>query len=170
MRKLIYFISIVVILFSCRAKQYFNSSPEIDLIKKANEAYFKGDWETYKTVFSDKARVWFNAPRLKKNVLTKDQLIDTLKAGLLNYTEYKEGKNPDYVDPLYEMIIDNEGGKWVHCWLTWIGRANNGTEVITPVLLSSHIKDNKVEIHFINFDALPGYLAIQGKEPTRTQD
>ncbi len=161
MRKLFYFISVVVILISCRQKQYFNSSPEIDIIKKANEAYFKRDWETFKSVFSDKARVWLNAPRLKKTVLTKDQLIDTLKAGLLNYAEYKVGKNPDYEDPLYEMIVDNEGGKWVHCWLTWIGRLGNGTEIVIPVHLSSHIKENKIEIHFIYYNALPGYLATQ---------
>ena len=159
MKKLFYFISIVFTLVSCREKQYFNSSSEIDLIKKANEAYFKADWETYKSVFADKVRIWYNTPRSKKTVLTKDQLIDTLKAGLLNYTEYKEGKNPDYVDALYEMIVDNEGGKWVHCWLTWIGRSNNGTEVVTPVHLSSLISEGKVEIHFIYFNALPGYLA-----------
>ena len=167
MKILFYFISIVVILVSCREKQYFNSSPEIDLIKKANEAYFKADWETFKSVFADKARIWFNTPRSKKTVLTKDQLIDTLKVDLLYYTEYKVGKNPDYEDPLYEMIVDNEGGKWVHCWLTWTGRSGNGTEVVTPVHLSSLIKEGKVEIHFIYFNALPGYRAMQGSDSNK---
>ena len=104
---------------------------------------------------------------MKKTVITPDQLIDTLKEGITNYSEYKVGQNPDYENPLYEMIVDDDGGKWVHCWLTWLGKTKKGIEVVTPVHFSSHIKENKIVIHFINFNTLPGYLAMQQSDSTK---
>ena len=166
MKKLLCFATVLLILSSCNDKQFFISSSEIDIVKKANEAYFKGDWEAFKSLYNEKARIWVNAPRLKDTRITPDQLVDLLKADIEKYTEYKMGQNPDYEDPGYSMIIDDEGGKWVTNWITWLGKTRNGKEVITPVFHSYHFKENKIEIHFIYFNALPGYLATQESDST----
>jgi len=165
MKKLLSLVLIFLII-SCNEKQFFIESSEIDIVKKANEAYFKGDWKTFKSVFDDNARIWVNAPRLKKTRITPDQLIDSLRSGLTKYTEYKSGANPDYEDPGYGMIVDDEGGKWVHSWITWLGKTKNGKEIITPVFLVSHFKENKIVIQFIYYNALPGYLATQAIDST----
>lgn len=170
MKKLVYVFLAAIILIACREKQYLRSSPEIDVVKKANEVYFKGDWQTFHSLFSENARIWLNAPRQKKTVLTPAQFTDTLKAGVSGFEEFKVGQNPEYEDPLYEMIIDDEGGKWVHCWLTWIGKTKQGKEVVTTVHLSSQIKDNKIDIHFVNVNTLPAYLALQENDSIRAQD
>lgn len=168
MKKLIYIGLAATILISCQEKkQYHRSSPEIDLVRKANETYFNGDWQTFKSLFSDKARIWLNAPRRKNTVLTKEQFTDTLKAGVAGFVEFKVGQDPDYEDPLYEMIVDDEGGKWVHAWFTWIGKTKQGKEVITQVHVSSQIKDNKIEIHFVYVNTLPAYLALQAEDSTK---
>ena len=161
MKKLFCFASALLILTACQQKQYFTSSPEIDLVKKANEAYFKGDWETLKSVFADKAKAWFNTSRWKDMALTPDQLIDSFKAGVTNYSEYKMDENP-----VYEMIV-YDGAKWVHCWYTWSGKTKNGKEVSVPAHLSSLIKDNKIVLHFIIVNTLPGYLAMQPSDSTK---
>ena len=161
MKKLFCFFSALIILSGCQRKQFFLSSSEIDIVKKAHDAYFKGDWESFKSVFDEKARIWVNAPRLKDTRILPDRFIDSLKAGLMNYTEYKIGKNPDYEDPGYSMIVDDEGEKWVHSWITWLGKTRSGKEVIVPVFTVSHFKENKINIQFIYFNALPGYLAKQ---------
>lgn len=70
MRKLFYFFSAVVIFFSCQSKQFFIFSAEFNIVKTANEAYFKGDRETFNSTFSDNAKIWLNTPRLKSTVLT----------------------------------------------------------------------------------------------------
>lgn len=161
MKKLFCFFSAIVILFACQRKQFFISSPEIDVVIQAQVHYLKGDWESFKSVFDTNARIWINAPRLKNTRITRDQLIDTMKASLSDYSEYKIGANPDYEDPGYGMIVDDEGGKWVHTWITWLGKHRSGKEIIIPVFTVSHFKENKIDIQFVYYNALPGYLANQ---------
>jgi len=62
------------------------------------------------------------------------------------------------------MIIDDDGSKWVHSWITWLGITYNGNKVVTPVFHVSHFNKNKIDIHFIYYNALPGYLATQQQD------
>lgn len=161
MKRISWFLLITMVIFSCNEKQFTLTSPEIDIAIKANEAYFNGDWKTLKSVFTDDARIWVNAPRLKNTKITADQFIDSLKADLTNYSEYKLGNNPDYEEPGYGMIIDDSGAKWVHSWITWLGVTRNGKKIITPVFLVAHFKKDKIEILFIYYNELPAYLATK---------
>lgn len=169
MRKLFYAFSISFLISSCSGKQYFNSSPEIDVVKAACDAYFKGDWNAVKSFFTPEARIWFNTPRLQHTKLNTDQYIESMKADLAYLSDYRSGKNPDYEDPVYEMIIDNEGNKWVHAWMTWIGKTTNGKEVVSPLHISSQVKEGKIDIHFVYFNALPMYMAFQQTDSAETR-
>ncbi|MFN2457453.1 MAG: hypothetical protein ABR502_04555 [Chitinophagaceae bacterium] len=169
MNKLFCLISVILILSACHKKQFVLSSPErkqfvlsspeIDIVRKAGDAYFKADWKSLKSVFAENARIWINAPRLRDTKITVDQLMDSIKKNLLNYSEYKIARNPDYENPGYAMITDDEGAKWVHSWITWLGKTRNGKEIIVPVFLVAHFKQDKIVILFAHFNALPAYLA-----------
>ena len=63
-----YLISLIVFvligIYSCQekqvTKQYFDASPEIDLVKESIEAYLNQDWVTQKSCYSDTAKIWDN--------------------------------------------------------------------------------------------------------------
>ena len=143
-------------------KQYFTSSPEIDLVKKANDAYFKGDWETLKSCYSDTAKIWINTDFSNDKPIMVDQMIDSFKKNLENYSEYKVGDF--YVN---EMIINDNGGKWVHTWLVWKGRTKDGKDVVFPVNISNMVQDNKIVLAGLIYNGLPGYLAVQPSDTTK---
>lgn len=161
MRKLFFAVLALLVLNACQEKQYFDASPEIDLVKKANDAYFKGDWSTMRSVFADTARIWFNTWHTKNDGLTPDQFVETLKTGLENYSEYKMGD-----EPIYEMIVTDEGDKWVHCWFLWSATTKSGVEVNTPVSIGGMVKDGKIVYEAAVVNALPGYLAAQPIDST----
>lgn len=154
---------IFLLTYACQQqeKQYFTTSPEIDLVKKANDAYFKGDWETFKSCYSDTAKVWINTDPAHDSPITVDQMIDSFKKGLENTSEYKIGDF--YVN---EMTVNDNGGRWVHTWLTWTGKTKDGKDVIFPVNLSSNVVDNKIVIAGLIYNALPGYLASLPSDST----
>ncbi len=160
MKKLLYLISACLILAACQKKQYYTSSPEIDLLKKANEAYFKGDWETLRAAYADTAKIWVNTLP-PETPLTPDQMIEAFKRDVSALSEYHMGENP-----VYEMVITDTGEKWIHCWLLWSGELKNGKEYSSPVHLASQVKDNKIVFNFILFDGLPGYLAALSSDST----
>jgi len=89
MNKLFNFAICLLIISPCDQKQFVISSPEIDIVRKANEAYFKGDWVTFRSASDDNARIWLNAPRLKNTKITPDQLIDSFKADIKNILTIK---------------------------------------------------------------------------------
>ena len=154
MKNLVVVALVLLLLGACQKKQYFTASPEIDLVKKANAAYFAGDWDTFKSAYADTAKIWFNKWHSNNPGLTPDQFIETLKGGLANYSEYKVAETP-----IYDMIINDTGDNWVQCWLLWSAKTKTGTEVNVPVHLSLMVKSNKVVYQALIVDALPGYLA-----------
>lgn len=146
---------------ACQKKQYFTSSPEIDMVKKGNEAYFKGDWETLRSNYANDAIIYDNHWDSTKT-LTPDQIIEQFKKGLANFTEYRMGDNVN------EMIVTDTGEKWVHSWFIWIGKTKEGKEASTPVNVSFLVKDNKIAMQVNIFNALPGYLASLPTDPLAT--
>ena len=166
MEKVFYSVTVLLLFTACGRKQYFNSSPEIDIVKRASDAYYEGDWGGLKSIFNDTARIWFNTPRKQKYKLNTDQYIEAMKADLVNFSEYKPGRDPDFPNPVYEMIVDNEGNKWVHVWMTWVGKTKNGHSVVSPLHISSQVKNDKIALHFVYFNALPAYLALQQPDST----
>ncbi|HLF34699.1 MAG TPA: hypothetical protein VI583_10690 [Cyclobacteriaceae bacterium] len=162
MKKPILFLSVLLLAAACGQKQYFTSCPEIDLIKKTNNAYFSGDWQTLRSSFSDTAKIW-NITWMGQEI-GPDAYVEMLKSGVADLAEYKMSD-----DAIYEMVITDKGEHWVHNWLLWSGKHNNGKEFSTPVHISSMIKDGKIINNAIIFNELPGYLATMSSDTTITQ-
>ena len=139
---------------SCQQKQYFTSSPEIDLIKKCDESYLKGDWTTNRSFYHDTATIYVNT--WGREELTPDQAVEFLKTGVADYKEYTLAK-----DGVYEMVITPEGQHWVHNWTEWKGIHKNGKEVRVVANISWRVENSKVVFAGFIFDTLPGYLAAQ---------
>ena len=145
---------LIGVFFSCQQRQYFTVSSEIDLIKKCDEAYLKGDWATLRTFYHDTATIYLNTWGREK--LTPDQLIEQFKTGLTDYPEYSLAK-----DGFHEMVINDRGQHWVYNWTEWRGVNKNGKEVRTVVNIAWQVENNKIVFAgFIN-DNLPLYLATQ---------
>jgi hypothetical protein len=142
-------------LFSCQQRQYYTSSPEIDLVKKADAAYFAGDWESLRSCYADSSKTWVNAWHTQQEGVSIDKLINSYKTGLLSYESYKP-ENQEY-----EMVVNDKGEKWVHCDMVWIGKTKRGKEVRVPVHLTSMVTDNKIVYHKLYYDSFPLYSATQ---------
>ena len=159
MKTLFTFLSLILLLAGCQQKQFYSSCPEIDMIKKADAAYFSGDWATFRSMFADTAKV--NNNTWLGGEISPDQFIETLKTGLASYTEYHQGESP-----FYEMIIDDKGQKFVHAWWQWIGTHKNGKKVTVVVHVTAQFAGDKIGWLGAISDSLPGYLAEQPSDST----
>jgi hypothetical protein len=157
MKKLVLILASALLLMACQPKpqQYFTSSPEIDMVKKANAAYVANDWKTMRAIYSDNARIYDNTWDSLK-AITPDAFITALQTSLENYSEHSLGD-----DAVYEMIVTDEGEKWVHNWFLWKGKHNNGKTVEMPIHLSFRIVDSKVAFQVNMYNVLPAFLAGQ---------
>ncbi|MDL5050144.1 hypothetical protein QQ054_29485 [Oscillatoria amoena NRMC-F 0135] len=145
---------LTVTLLACQEKQYFTSSPEIDLIKRQQEAYLKGDWATLRSFYHDTATIYANTWGHGK--LSPDQLTERQRKGVEDYSEYALAK-----DGVYELLINDRGEYWVHNWTEWRGVHKNGKEVRVVVNISFRVANNKIVFAGFIYDTLPLVMAAQ---------
>ena len=154
---------IILLGVSCQVekptKQFFIESPEMDICNKVVEAYENQDWETYRSFYSDTAKLWYNENFDKHPGENIDNYIESIKDNLASMVYYRiEGD-------ISEMIIDNAGDKWVYMWGFWVGKLTEETdEIETPFHLAYHIKDGKIVEEVGFWDNLPLYLEMQKLE------
>lgn len=138
MKNLIYTLLACVFVIGCNTEvRYTTSSPEIEISKKALEAYLKADWEQWVTQYSDTAKIFHND---WDNYRDFNQVIDGHKAMLAYFSsyEFEEGRS------IYEMIIDDEGKKWVNFWGLWRGTVKEtGRKISIPVHITKNFVDGK---------------------------
>ena len=157
MKKLLFLLLTAFCFAACQQpkKQYFESSPEIDIVKKTVTAYLSQDWGTFRSMYADTAKIAVNVWAPDK-FITLDKHMENEKAGAENFTDIKISN-----DIIYNMIISDKGEKWVLMWFNWSAKTKNGVEVSTPVHEGLRFVGDKVVFHFANFNELPIYLALQ---------
>lgn len=153
-------IAILIVIISCKTgqmkKQYYEESPEIEIAKKATQAFQDRDPETYRSCYSDTARLWHNKYWAGNPGNTIDEQMELFKNvwSILEYYTY-EGE-------IWEMIIQNGGTSWVHMWADlrtkYIG---DSVEIELPVHFAFSVIDNKIVYETGIFNDLPFYLAEQ---------
>lgn len=143
-----------VVICACQQKQFYKESPEIDLVKKSNEAYFKGDWETLRSFFADTATIYDNT--WGNNKLTPEKNIETIRMGLADYTEYKMSEGAEY-----EMVVNDRGEHWVYNWFEWVGKHKTGKEARSVVHIGMRVENNKIVFAGFIYDRLAGFMAAQ---------
>lgn len=158
------FVALGILILPCHLqsqtqKQYFENCPEIDLGKKLVKAYLDQDWETYRSCYSDTARIWQNAWYSSDPGNSIDQEMSATKEFVSNLANYT------YEETIWEMIINNNGDKWVHFWGKWVGKLSPDSEVlVVPVHLAFGVVADKVVYEAGFWDNLPMYMAQKKME------
>lgn len=140
MKKLFLLVSVTVVFTACQQKEperYTSSSPEIDAVKAHVTAYNEGNWSAWTAIYADTAKVYHNA----LTAASPKEVSEGLKSNLEAASSYSLGGD----DPFYEMVIANDGEKWVNSWVTWQGSlAANGKELTIPVHATYQFVGDKV--------------------------
>ena len=163
-----YLISLIVFvligIYSCQeqqvSKQYFEASPEIDMVDTLIEAYLNQDWETYRSNYSDTVRIWSNGwPGDDDPGMTIDEDLEDMKTSISSFYSYS------FEEKIIDMIISNDGQKYVLFWGKWTGKlTEDGDELVIPVHLVFEFVDNKIVYEYGFWDNLSIYLARQALE------
>lgn len=162
MRKLNVFIVIAILIgvAACQnepvKKQYFEQAPEIEIAKKAGNAFQNNDPETYRTCFADTARFWHNQSWVTEPGITIGEQLQVLE-NVLSTKEYYR-----YENGIWEMIIQDGGTHWVHFWAILKTKYIGDTvDIEVPVHFAFKVVDNKIVYELGIFNTLPFYLAEQ---------
>lgn len=141
------------------SKQYFEECAEIDLTKKLIDAYHEQDWATFRSCYSDTARIWKNVWYTSDPGVTIDESITEIKENAANIFYYK------YEETVWEMIIDNEGNKWVHLWGKWVAKfTSESDKIVIPAHIAFGVVGDKVVYEAGFWDNLPLFLALPAPE------
>ncbi len=146
MKNLIYVLLAVISISACKQEQrYFSSSPEIDVVKAGIAAYEAGEWDTWKSHFTDNGEVYVNSP----DSITVDERLKGLQemaSALSTYGFVDKGQ-------FYEMIIDDDKETWVNFWGQWSGTFKyNEKKISVPVHLTLQFIDGKISEEHVYFD------------------
>lgn len=140
MKKLI-LLGLTLILFTaCQKKEpvrWTATSPEIDVAKALVKDYQVANWESWMSHYADTAKTYHNTivPATPKEL--QEALHNVIKR-LASYHFSDE-------DIFYEMIIDDEGDKWVYFWGTWEATvAESNKKLVVPVHIALQFVDNKI--------------------------
>jgi hypothetical protein len=107
-------------------KQYFEASPEIDSVKKSFHAFLSQDWDTFRSIYADSAKIATNTSDSSKFV-NVDQFIIKENYGMgIGYNHGKIHKIDD--DAVYSMFITDKGEKWVLLWFNFSSKILDSTK------------------------------------------
>lgn len=131
--------------------RYASASPEIDVVKALLKDYEDGNWENWLSHYADTAKLYHNS----KEASTAMQVKEGLNGLLANTSSYDFEDEDNFI----EMIVDDDGEKWVNFWGNWEGTlAANDKAISIPVHLTLQFVDGKIVEEHAYYD-LSGYMA-----------
>lgn len=151
---------VLIGMYSCQekqvSKQYFEASPEIEMVETLIEAYLNQDWVTFKSYYSDTAKIWSNRWPGDNPGITVDENLESMKASISSIYSYS------FEETVINMIISNDGQKYVLFWSKWTGKfTEDGDELVIPVNIVYEFIDTKIVYEYGFWDNLPAYLVEQ---------
>lgn len=125
------------------------NGPGVDLLKKATEAYAKGDWATWRSCFADTARASHNVDPFDPSLSVS---IDTILARH-KYSREVLWDSLNISGPLYEIVTTPDGAIYGHLWVMLQGRhRKTGKAFRMPVFASYGIMDGKLQYEAAVYD------------------
>ncbi len=100
------------------------TGPEVDLIKKAVDAFASGDWATYAACYADTAKAYHNIWPLTGDstlALGMPKLIE----GFKTQRALMDG-NPSVDGTIYEVVTMPNGSKYGHAWINFSWKSKKG--------------------------------------------
>jgi ketosteroid isomerase-like protein len=153
MKKLALILLTGMLIWACEesTSRYVSASPEIDVVKALVKDYEDGDWQAWESHYADTAKVYHNTTEPSSVAEVRDGL-----GGLLANVSAYGFRNEDM---FHEMIIDDDGEKWVNFWGNWEGTlSETGETMIIPVHLTLQFEDGKIVEEHAYYN-LAGYMA-----------
>ncbi len=164
--KLILLIFSIILFTACqkqKPQRYFSKSPEIDLVKEVIKDYEDANWEKWISHFADTAKIYQNSIE----PATPKEALKSLQGLLANVSSYKF----DDKDKFYEMVITDEGYKWVNFWGNWRGNLKaNDKELVIPVNLTIQFVEGKIVEEYQYFNTAEMVAALQEIEAAKIVD
>lgn len=155
MKKLLYLTSLTILFISCNPSvnesksSVTNEGDQINSLKSLISSFTAGDWETYRSHFTDDANVahnvWWNNENetisidemLAQHIWNRDNVFASLSVN--------EG--------IYEIITLENGNQFGHVWIEFTTNGYNSDEEIKiPVNLSYAMNGNKVSFEWAFYD------------------
>ena len=145
-KKIILLVFAVMFFTACQQEQrYFAESAETKTLEAGIAAYESGDWDKWKSHFSDTAKIYVNS----KESVSVDTRMKQLQNAAATFSTYGFDREKEYV----EMVLDKEKETWVYYWANWNAEiAANKNKLSVPVHLSLQFKDGKIVEEHIFFD------------------
>jgi len=164
MKKIILLGFAIILFAACESNtpvRYTQTSAEIDVIKALIADYEAGNWEAWKSHYSDTAWIFANSI---SDSLSVDDRLKTIQVSLADVSSY--GFQKDTGD--LEMVVDDKGRTWVNFWGAWQGTLKaNGQEYSIPVHLTLQMVDSKIVRSYGYWDNAPIALALQAIEAAK---
>ena len=131
---------------------HYTDGPIVDQMKKAVAAYNAGDWDTYRAIFADTARIHVNSPE----PISLDERMAQLKEGAKMMDSYA------LVEPVYGHIRTAEGEDWGMIWSGWQGTAGD-TEITVIVHTVTRFVDGKAVVQWGFWDSSQAPTQMEGE-------
>ena len=147
MKKLLLLLFALSVFIACEKKpqRYFAESAEIETLKSGINAYETGDWNKWKSHFSDTAKIYVNSTKS----LTIEKRLEGLKTMTNAMSAYGFNHEKEYI----EMVLDKKDKTWVYYWATHKGTfIATSKELSMPVHLAVQFVDGKIVEEHIYFD------------------
>lgn len=164
MKKLILFLSMVVLFANCNnTHRYTQESKEIDVVKATINYYDFNQWDSLKYSYADTAKIYYNS---RKDIMSPKDLETYFTRNSESFsTRAFEDESREY-----EMIEDNNGKIWVNFWGLWKGnlKANN-KQIVIPVHITYEFKNNKIVTEYGYWNTSELYEELKNIEALKTQ-
>lgn len=164
MKNLLVLGCVLVLFTSCQEQKqrYFAESAETKTLEAGIAAYESGDWDTWRSHFSDTAKIYVNS----KDAITLDARLKDLGAMTAAFSDYGFDKEKDYI----EMVLDKDHETWVYYWGQHSGTMVNGTKLSIPVHLAVQFTEGKITAEHIYFDATEMNAAISAMQAEAAEE
>ncbi|MCB7479878.1 ester cyclase [Christiangramia sediminis] len=142
--------------------RYTQDSDEISTLKTVIQNYEKGEWDQYRSHFSDTVKMYYNS-REAMNIDAVVAMHQENNAALSSY-EFPDAKDE------FEMVVTDADETWVNFWGEWQGTiAENDSTVYIPVHITARFEDGKIVEEHLYFDNSGITQALTKLEETRTK-
>ena len=127
-------------------KTYFSDSPELTQSKMLFKAYLEGNFDEIVGMYTADAIILRNKWDAD-DAMNPAEYVQNLQAGLGPISSYS------LTEPQWEMVINDEGEKWVHVWAKFTGEVAGNIGTFTfPIHVSQRYEDGKIAFQIDIFD------------------
>ena len=161
MKKTLLVVMIATSLFACNAPaetktetaasgSVTSTGPDVELMKKAQNAWATGDWDTYLSCYADTAVSVHNGWAAAGDTSVAKKMSSFIP-GFTKSRELMDG-NFNLEHSIYEVVTMPDGSKYGHAWADISWKLKDGSVSKTIIFNSYGIKDGKITYEWPIYD------------------